>query len=53
LFGIPAGELRGISNAVGNRDRSAWRVKEAAAAAQEALLLAWRQGLISLAQPDK
>ena len=40
LAGIPVGEIRGISNMVGNRDRSAWRVKEAAAAAQEALL-AW------------
>jgi futalosine hydrolase len=39
LFGIPAGEIRGISNSVGNRDRTAWRVKEAAIAAQEALLL--------------
>jgi hypothetical protein len=32
------GEIRGISNLVGNRDRSAWRVKEAALAAQEGLL---------------
>jgi futalosine hydrolase len=38
LAGIPVGEIRGISNLVGNRDRSAWRVKEAATAAQEALL---------------
>jgi futalosine hydrolase len=38
LAGIPVGEIRGISNVVGNRDRSAWRVKEAVAAAQEALL---------------
>ena len=38
LFGIPAGEIRGISNRAGNRDRSTWRVKEAAVAAQEALL---------------
>jgi futalosine hydrolase len=38
LAGIPVGEIRGISNPVGNRDRSVWRVKEAAAAAQEALL---------------
>jgi futalosine hydrolase len=38
LAGIPVGEIRGISNLVGNRDRSAWRVKEAASAAQEALL---------------
>ncbi len=38
LAGIPAGEIRGISNLVGNRDRDAWRVKEAAVAAQEALL---------------
>jgi futalosine hydrolase len=42
LAGIPAGEIRGISNLVGNRDRSAWRVKEAALAAQQALL-AWIQ----------
>jgi futalosine hydrolase len=40
LAGIPVGEIRGISNLVGNRDRSSWRVKEAASAAQEALL-AW------------
>jgi futalosine hydrolase len=38
LAGIQVGEIRGISNLVGNRDRSAWRVKEAAIAAQEALL---------------
>lgn len=38
LYGIPMGEVRGISNLAGNRDRAAWRVKEAAAAAQEALL---------------
>ena len=43
LYGIPMGEVRGISNRVGIRDRSAWRVKEAAAAAQEALLDAWRK----------
>jgi futalosine hydrolase len=38
LAGIPVGEIRGISNRAGNRDRGSWRVKEAAAAAQEALL---------------
>jgi futalosine hydrolase len=38
LAGIPVGEIRGISNTVGNRDRGAWRVKEAATAAQAALL---------------
>jgi len=38
LAGIPVGEIRGISNLVGNRDRNAWRVQEAASAAQEALL---------------
>ena len=38
LAGIPVGEIRGISNLVGNRDRGAWRVKEAAASAQEALI---------------
>jgi futalosine hydrolase len=44
IYGIPMGEVRGISNPVGNRDRAAWRVKEAAAAAQQALLDAWRAG---------
>jgi futalosine hydrolase len=39
-YGIPIGEIRGISNFTGKRDRGSWRVKEAAAAAQEALL-AW------------
>lgn len=38
LSGIPVGEIRGISNVAGNRDRSAWCVKEAAAAAQQELL---------------
>lgn len=38
LHGIPVGELRGISNIVTNRDTQAWRIKEAATAAQEALL---------------
>jgi futalosine hydrolase len=40
LAGVPVGEIRGISNHVGNRDKSVWRVKEAAEAAQLALL-AW------------
>ncbi len=40
LHDIPVGELRGISNRVTDRDTSAWRVSEAATAAQEALL-AW------------
>lgn len=44
LYRIPAGEIRGISNPVGNRDRAAWRVKEAAAAAQQALVAAWHAG---------
>jgi futalosine hydrolase len=34
LYGIPVGEIRGISNRAGNRDRGAWRVREAAEAAQ-------------------
>jgi futalosine hydrolase len=38
LHGIPVGEIRGISNMVTDRDTKAWRVKEAATAAQEALL---------------
>ena len=40
LYGIPVGEIRGISNRAGNRDRGAWRVREAAEAAQRGLL-AW------------
>jgi futalosine hydrolase len=38
IYGIPVGEIRGISNMVTDRDTSAWRIKDAAAAAQEALL---------------
>lgn len=38
MHGIPAGELRGISNLVTNRDTTAWRITDAATAAQEALL---------------
>ena len=40
LHGVDVGEVRGISNIVTNRDTATWRLKEAAAAAQEALL-AW------------
>lgn len=40
LHGIPVGEVRGISNLVTNRDRAAWRLREAAVVAQEALI-AW------------
>ena len=35
LHGIPAGEVRGISNIVTDRDTRTWRLKEAAQAAQE------------------
>ena len=38
LHGVPVGEVRGISNIVTDRNPAAWRIKEAAAAAQEALL---------------
>ena len=38
LHGVPVGEVRGISNIVTNRDTSTWRLNEAAAAAQEAVL---------------
>jgi len=38
LHGVPVGEVRGISNIVTNRDSKSWRLKEAAAAAQTALL---------------
>lgn len=40
LAGVPVGEVRGISNAVGDRDRGRWRLHEAAAAARAALV-AW------------
>jgi len=40
-FGVPVGEVRGISNEAGDRDRASWRVDEAAAAAAKALL-SWR-----------
>lgn len=38
LMGVRVGEVRGISNMVGNRERSAWRVPEAAAAARASLI---------------
>ena len=44
LAGIPAGEIRGVSNRTGNRDRASWRVEEAANAAQKALI-EWIQTL--------
>ena len=49
LMGVRVGEVRGISNVVGRRDRGAWRVREAAAAAQGALI-AWIEagGLLRL-----
>jgi futalosine hydrolase len=40
MMSIRVGELRGVSNAVGNRDRGAWRLREAAAAAR-ARLIEW------------
>ena len=38
LHGIPVGEVRGISNIVTNRDTRAWKLSDAARAAQEAIL---------------
>lgn len=38
LYGVPFLELRGVSNLVEDRDRSKWRIKEAAEAAQRATL---------------
>ena len=38
LHGVPVGEVRGISNLVTDRNPSAWKLKEAAAAAQEAVI---------------
>ena len=40
LYGVPVGEVRGISNIVTDRDTSSWRIADAAIAAQEAVL-AW------------
>lgn len=40
LLGVPVGEVRGISNAVGRRDPTRWRIRDAAAAARAALV-AW------------
>lgn len=40
LMGVKVGEVRGISNAVGARDRASWRLQEAAANARAALV-AW------------
>jgi futalosine hydrolase len=44
LHGVPAGEVRGISNMVTNRDTSTWKLREAADAAQAAVL-AWVETL--------
>ena len=38
LHGIDVGEIRGISNLVTNRDAKSWKLKEAAAAAQQELI---------------
>jgi futalosine hydrolase len=38
LHRIPVGEVRGISNIVTNRDKSAWRLKDASEAAQQAAI---------------
>jgi futalosine hydrolase len=38
LHGVPVGEVRGISNIVTDRNTAAWRIAEAAEAAQEAVL---------------
>ena len=44
LHGVPAGEVRGISNIVTNRDTKSWRLKDAALAAQNSVI-AWLQTL--------
>jgi futalosine hydrolase len=44
LYGVPFLELRAVSNAVEDRDLSAWRIRDAAEAAQravQALVAAW------------
>ncbi|MEP6963724.1 MAG: futalosine hydrolase [Acidobacteriota bacterium] len=37
-YKIPCGEIRGISNFTGNRDRKSWKIPEAAMAAQSVLI---------------
>ena len=44
LHGVPVGEVRGISNMVTNRDNGTWKLREAADAAQAAVL-AWVETL--------
>jgi futalosine hydrolase len=44
LHGIAVGEVRGISNMVANRDKNSWRLKEAADAAQLAVI-SWVRSL--------
>ena len=43
LHGVPVGEVRGISNFVGNRDRASWRLEEAAETAQRAVAAWWER----------
>jgi futalosine hydrolase len=38
LMGVRVGEVRGISNLAGDRDRARWRIRDAAAAARAALV---------------
>ena len=38
LMGVKVGEVRGISNPVGNRDKGRWRLRESAQAAQAAVV---------------
>ncbi len=38
LHGIQVGEIRGISNIVTNRDKGSWKLRDATAAAQQALI---------------
>jgi futalosine hydrolase len=38
LMHVPVGEIRGVSNVAGRRDRGSWRVHDAAAAARRALV---------------
>jgi futalosine hydrolase len=40
IMGVKVGEVRGISNAVGRRDRGSWKLQEAAATARAAVI-AW------------
>ncbi|MEU8762228.1 futalosine hydrolase [Streptomyces sp. NPDC048659] len=51
--GLPVAELRSVSNAVGPRDRAAWRIGEALGALRDAFALLDRGVLASVTAPEE